>query len=181
MAATIYDIIQMTMVACGGTVTGKLAMQKLLYFQSQKIWEVGAEIDDHVHYYYGPFSCKVAGALLELSSFGLIHVSMTSWSNDGYVYRFSEGGEVCAKKAAEKYPATYDQISGIVERCRDVCGLRSDPMSCAAKSHYMMMEDDRAGYEADQISSVVGRFAWQVDPADARDGANLLRALELAR
>ncbi|MDA7959641.1 MAG: hypothetical protein MPJ08_02785 [Nitrosopumilus sp.] len=181
MAVTVYDIIQMTMLACGGTVTGKTTMQKLLYFQSEKIPEVGAEIDDHVHYYYGPFSCKVAGALLELSSFRLISIDMTSWSNDGYVYRFTKGGEECAKKAAEKYAGIHDKITGIAEKCRDHCGLRSDPMSCAAKSHYIMMENDRGIYEADQISSMAERFSWQVAPGDVKDGAKLLRALDLAR
>ena len=180
MAATIYDIIQMTMVACGGTVTGSTAMQKLLYFQSLKIPEVHAVINDHVHRYYGPFSRNVQGALLSLASFDLIRIELRSWGNDGYVYRFSEGGEGCARRAAEKYAATYDQICGIVQMCRDVCGLRGIAMSCAAKSHHIMVENDGRGYDADQMSSMV-ESAWRMDPSDARAGAKLLRALDLTR
>ena len=181
MAITVYDIIQMTLVACDGTVTGKTAMQKLLYFQSQLIPEVGKEIGDYVHYYYGPFSRTVEGALLSLASFDLIRVNLTSWNNNGYVYSFTDGGRKCAEKAAENYSTTYRKISEIVGKCKAHCKLRAMPLSCAAKSHYIMMKNNQKSYTTDEISSLAKKFDWNVGPDDVNNGANLLRALNLAK
>lgn len=82
---------------------------------------------------------------------------------------------------AKKHATTCDQILEIVEMCSDACRLRWIAMSCAAKSHHIMAAGDRDIYGADQISPMAERFGWKVSTEDMRDGANLLRALKLAR
>ncbi|MDA8010119.1 MAG: hypothetical protein MPK75_10480 [Alphaproteobacteria bacterium] len=183
MGLSIYDAIEMTLDACKGTITGKTAMQKLLYFQAQKIPEIRAEIPDYTNYYYGPFSRKLAAALLDLSSFVLIYINMSSWSNNGFVYTLSDDGKECADVSKNDYPDEYATISDIVEKCKAHCDLRADPLSYAAKSHFVIKEfgDINETYQPDDIIEMAKRFNWKMSRADVKTGMALLGDLDLDR
>ncbi|MDA7940904.1 MAG: hypothetical protein MPJ06_04440 [Nitrosopumilus sp.] len=180
MAATIYDAIEMTLHACGGTITGKLAMQKLLYFQAQRIPGLG--IRDYRALHYGPYSGGLAGALVDLSSFVLIYVDMASWSNNGFVYRLTEDGRECAEAAVSEHGVTYGVISEIVKECRSHCGLRSEPLYHAAMLHFAAARRGAAGRDCSpaEAARMAGGLGWDMTGSEAEDGMRLLRSLGLA-
>ena len=52
-----YDVIGLTIGAHAGSITGRTAIQKLIYFAKVKIPSIDVT---YTHHYYGPFSRNIA-------------------------------------------------------------------------------------------------------------------------
>lgn len=179
MEPRIPDVIALTLLANEGKVTGKIAMQKLIYFQTKKIPTI--KITEYVHYFYGPFSNKVAAALHDMSSFSLIHVDLISRHGNAYRYQLTSQGMDFAKNASKGYPDEYRAISDIVHQCKDHCDLQSTPLSYAAKFLYILEHSKSMSneYTTKDIEKIAKNLKWKITPDDAKKGIKLLQMLSL--
>ena len=175
-----YEVMALTLHSNGNSVNGRTAIQKLVYFISQKV--PGVKINSYRHYFYGPFSTDVASTLGEMSAFSYLNEIVHSGFHENYEYSLTTKGQEYAKNISEQHPDEFEQISDIVKVCKDFCGLRASTLSFAAKAHYVLANtasNHTDKYTADDVSRVATDFDWEISPDDAKDGITLLQRLDL--
>lgn len=119
-----------------------------------------------------------------MSAFSYLNEIVNSGFYESYTYKLTAKGEKYASNAGAQFPREYEAISKTVSTCKEFCGLRSTPLSYAAKSHYILAstEAGRAGqYTVDDVRRVGRDFDWNISPEDIETGVQLLEKLDLVR
>ena len=154
-------------------------MQKLGYFTS-----VSTELENvsYKDYFYGPFSKGVAIALEDLGEALLLYETVRSSPIESYTYTLTDDGRKILEDVKKNCVKECGIISQIVTACKDHCGLQAHPLSCAAKSHYILnRREDGADYTPDKIEEMAHDFGWNLCRDDIKRGVELLEVLGLSR
>lgn len=180
MGIDVFDTIALTLYANDNNkITGRTAIQKLIYFHTMTVENL--HISDYVHYFYGPFSHYVANALESMSEFSFIDRRVISSYYETYEYELTRKGIEYAKDAKRKYLDEFETISQIVQICKEYNGLTSTSLSYAAKAHYILAKsgNGHSGYSAKDVREIAKDFDWEISPDDAQNGLELLQKLDL--
>lgn len=177
-AMDVHDAIILTLLANGGRVYGRAAIQKLVYFQTQKIRNL--EAGRYKHHFYGPYCPEVAVALENMGDFDLLDEMPVRGRYESYSYSLTERGRRFAEKVKARHAAGYEAIARVVRRCRAHSGLEELRLSYAAKAHQMLSDGGARKPAAAEVLEAGRRFGWNVRRGDAEAGVALLRSLELA-
>lgn len=173
-----YDLVLAILDANGGTVAGRTVVQKLGYFTS-----VSTELEDvgYKDYFYGPFSKAVALALEDLDAALLLYETVRSSPIESYTYTLTDDGRKIVEEVKKRCAKECSLISQIVTRCRNYCGLQAHPLSCAAKSHYILnRRNGGADYAPAKIEEMAHDFGWNLVESDIKSGVGLLKVLNLS-
>lgn len=176
-----YEAVTLVMDANGGAINGRTAIQKLVYLCATRVGSI--DISSYKHYFYGPFSRKVASALIDMSAFSYINETF-SLQFGGYKYDFTERGKKLAESVSGRYENEREQIGHIVDTCKDFDrDLRPSLLSFAAKSHYILAnaEDKKGEYTKDDVRRVGREFDWDISREDVDAGVELLERLNLVK
>ena len=174
-----------------GGIMGRTAIQKLIYFASQK----GIVEGHFIPHYYGPYSEEVSRAIMSLLSLNFVKEALFSASDwpynfRRYTYSLTEEGVGLLKLIEAEYSSEYQELKTIVETSKDVAGLSILIMSCAAKVHYILKRRreamnskpvaKRRGEAAFQIQSEPQKLGWRLTTEQMEKAVELLQQLELA-
>ena len=174
-----YDTICLTLEANGGQIRGRTAIQKLIYFETQKIPELS--IEPHVAYFYGPFNRQVAQGLETLVHLDVLSETRLRKGNS-YEYTLLDKGIPVTKQLIEDNERIYKKIKNIIQTCREYCGLNPNPLSFAAKTHYMLTKQEcKKGMTKKEAVSMAKEFGWNITEDDVKFGTDLLHQLGLVK
>ena len=172
-----YDLVLAILESNGGTVEGRTTVQKLGYFTSICTKLDGVSYKD---YFYGPFSKDVAIALEDLNAAPLLYETVRSSPIESYTYALTDDGRKIVKDVKEECVEECGVIKRIVSACKDHCNLQAHPLSCAAKSHYILNNHENgSGYTPAEIETMAHDFGWNLSEAEIKHGVNLLETLGL--
>ena len=179
----IRDFVTLTMLASGGEIQGKTMLQKLVYF-------VGVLTDslDELGYrahFYGPYSDRVANAVGQLKSAGVVDQNVSEWGFDcsgfeikRYDYRLSSEGSSYAKRLAEKFGEESKNIEQAVMAYKKAGERDYMALSIAAKTYFMLGEHKGKACKSDLVK-LAKRFGWTVSEEQVENAADYLQKLEL--
>lgn len=176
----VHDAICMTIHCNDGIIEGRTAIQKLVYFETLKIPSLSSSI--YHHHFYGPFSRDVASSLEDLTAFSYLNEIVHSGFYDKYTYEMTSSGNDFVIKKRKEFPKEYENISKIVQTCKEFCDLKSAPLSYAAKSYYILTstKEGREGkYTIEDVKKVGENFDWNISQDDIEIGVSLLQKLYL--
>ena len=179
------DAILMTIDSAGGLISGRTAIQKLIYFES-RIVNISATYQP---YYYGPYSAEVAGATQSLVSLNFLNEeidykasrkfkSSEDWKK--YKYKISEDGRTVLTRIEEKYRDDFRSIDKIVDVCNRETGMDIIKLSCAAKVHYLTgnyTNVDKRPLSVEDIELIAGELGWQISDEDIINSLELIQTL----
>jgi hypothetical protein len=179
------DAVLLTIDAAGGSISGRTAIQKLIYFESC-VLEICATYQP---YYYGPYSAEVAGATQSLVSLNFLNEeidykesrkfkSHEDWKK--YKYKISEDGNTVLKKIKDKYTSENLVVNQIVELCNRETGMDILKLSCAAKVHYLrenFTNTDKSQRSVNDMETLAGELGWQITEEDIFDALGFIKTL----
>jgi len=178
----LLDTILITIKAAGGTISGRTAIQKLIYFESiSGIIEV-----KYRPHYYGPYSSEVQGTIQELIVLDFVKEEIETSTSTGfsvpddwkrYSYSISRDGEEIVKLLNTEDKGKYDMITGLVERCKTV-NFDVNILSCAAKVNYIMSKQGKT-LTREEIIQTSTSFGWKLSQSQINDAIELLKKLQL--
>lgn len=175
-----YDAIGLTIGAHSGSITGRTAIQKLIYFAKVKIPSIDVT---YTHHYYGPFSRNIAIGLENLTAFSYLEEKNTSATSfESYQYDLTTSGVEIFEKTKNEHELEYKIISDIVDTCEKNCHLKANPLSYAAKADYILREkgiEQQEGTTINDIKELAKEFGWKISEDEVLEGINLLRELKL--
>lgn len=180
------DAILMTIESAGGTVSGRTAIQKLVYFESCVV-DVNA---CYQPYYYGPYSAEIAGATQSLVSLNFLAEEIDykeskklpgseDWKT--YKYKISDDGKKVLEMIKKKHPAEYEDIKKVVTVCKQESELDIGRLSRAAKVHYLFRNvsgPDNSVLSTEEISSISEDYGWQLTEEDVEKAFTLIGSLQ---
>lgn len=176
----VYDTICLTIAANDDQIRGRTTIQKLIYFELIKIPEI--QVEPHIAYYYGPFNRQVAQGLETLVHLGVLDEKKMNDGNSAYQYSVTEKGQPVIKDLIKTYEKTYERIENIVETCYNFCQLNPNPLSFAAKVHYMLSKREcEKGMTNDEAIKMAKSFGWKITEKEVKSGAELLESLNLVK
>ena len=178
MTLSNLDTICLTLAANDNEIKGRTTIQKLIYFEMQKIDEI--DIAPHIPYYYGPFSSEVMAGLESLVYINVL--SEKRLSTTFYAYKVEEKGIPVIEKLKKENKKTYEKIEKIVQICKNCCSLKQNPLSIAAKVHYIVSGGKNKKTMTDnEVIKMSKDFGWDITEKDIESGVNLLEELGLVR
>ena len=75
-----------------------------------------------------------------------------------------------------------DKIEDIVNTCNEYCGLDPNPLSFAAKVHFMMNSPkSKKTMTNNELMKLGSSLGWKLSKSDIKDGAELLNQLNLVK
>ncbi len=180
MSLDALDTICLTLAANNNEIEGRTVIQKLIYFEMQKIKEIN--IMPHLAYYYGPFNSEVADGLGMLVYLGIITERIVPETYPTWAYRVEgDKGKSVIEKLKRDKQNTYKKIKDVVQICKDCCSLKQNPLSIAAKIHYIFLDVETKNMLYKDISDATENFGWEITDDEVDSGAQLLEQLDLAR
>lgn len=179
---TVQDAALVALDAAEGTIEGRTAMQKIMYFVS-----VALDRDfGHRAHYYGPFSRTVEGALT-LSALGEDVIErvelLPEWSSGRdlrkYTYELTPDGEKVAEAAAKEHPEEAATVRETVEAVRSVVpDLDQYTLSMAAKVDYIVYQQtDRERIPLSEIPKLANQLGWRISEPQVEKSVELLTKL----
>ena len=82
----------------------------------------------------------------------------------------------------KKLEKTFIKIEDIVNTCEKYCGLDPNPLSFAAKVHFMMnSQKSEKTLTQNELIKLGNSLGWNLSKSDIRDGAELLNQLNLVK
>ncbi|WP_424358369.1 hypothetical protein [Methanocella sp. MCL-LM] len=177
------DAILMTIDSTGGEISGRTAIQKLIYFESL-VLDINA---CYQPYYYGPYSGEVAGGTQSLVSLNFVKEeidykesrkfnSSEDWKK--YSYKLSDDGKTVLQSIKEKNESNYDLIKKVVEICKRETRMDIHKLSCAAKVHYLTNNCTPAPGSLEKIQQYAECHGWQLSDDDIIEASDLIAALK---
>ncbi len=164
------------------TMRGRTVVQKCAYFLSHL---TDQELGFRPHY-YGPFSALVERHIGDLCGLGFLEERVTRVAGGPgsvgtrlrYDYIITEDGATVAK-------SLYDDsievcaVQEAAQRIKSAGGhLRADPLSVAAKTHFVL-SSDKGPMTACDIVEHARKLSWNVDEDDVSAAAEFLEKLDL--
>lgn len=171
-----FDIIGLTLAANDKEIEGRTTLQKLIYFETVKISEINLA-EPYVAYFYGPFNRGVAKSLERMVLYGILDEHRNGVNRGSYVYKVNPKGTKIIERLKNEFEQPFKEIKDLVDICKEYCNLEPNPLSFAAKVHYMLDTQKTALHE-DKLVEMGKSFGWKISKADIRDGAELLERLE---
>lgn len=180
----ISDAILVAIKAAGGTISGRTAIQKLVYFAVYfKLVE-----SKYKPHYYGPYSTEVSTILQELTYLNFINEEVETRETTGftvsedwkrYFYTISKDGDEIIKHLKNENKSEYKQISDLVKICKETANLDGNTLSWAAKVHYILLKQDKS-MTPKEVTTSAQSFGWDLSKNQIKDGEKLLIKLHLA-
>ena len=178
---TAHNAIILTMFAVDNHYVGRIALQKLVYFETVKI-------PSNIHYrphYYGPFSKDVAVALENLVTIDCLDEEVTIIDTyESYRYRMKPEWKKIIQEDKKTECQQYEIIQDIVKKCTSFCGLQANILSYAAKAFYILTstkQNEIQEVTIDEIRQIGNDFKWELSSDDTERGLELLSQINLVR
>ena len=179
-----YDVINLTLGAHAGSITGRDAIQKLIYFVTTQIPAVPVK---YVPHYFGPSSSDVAAGLAELVAFSFVEErgalrSSSSSSSERFRYELTPDGWKIFERAKDDYKAQYVAISNVVSTCDAYCKLKTSSLCFAAKLHYTIIRQTHkkeTTLTLNKVQDLAADFGWKINDRTITQGISILESLDL--
>lgn len=177
----IFDAILATIKAAGGSITGRTAIQKLMYFENvSKIVDI-----KYRPHYYGPYSAEVAGAIQELIDLDFLKEEIETAETTGfpipddwkrYRYTLTSDGYKVVEHINQESGAETKKISNLVRTCQKTVNLDANMLSCAAKVYYILSSKSKS-MAVDEVQKTAESFGWNLSQHQITGAVNLLKQL----
>jgi uncharacterized protein YwgA len=177
----IFDAILATIRAAGGSITGRTAIQKLMYFENvSKVVDI-----KYRPHYYGPYSAQVAGAIQELIDLDFLKEEMDTAKTTGfpvpddwkrYRYTLTSDGKKVVELLDQENEEEINKISNLVRTCQETVNLDANMLSYSAKVYYIISSQSKA-MTVNEIQKTAGSFGWNLSQNDINDAVDLLKQL----
>ena len=177
-----FDTIGLTLAANNREISGRTTLQKLIYFETIKIQEINFP-EPYFAYFYGPFNIGVAKSLERMVFYGLLEENRTKTNRGTYVYKVTSKGTKIIDDLENEFKNIFDKIVKLVDICNEYCGLNPNPLSFAAKVHYMLESEKtiKKSLSEDKLIDIGKSFGWKITQSDIKNGSQLLEKLELVK
>ena len=181
-----YDVINLTLGTHAGSITGRDAIQKLIYFTTTQIPAIPVK---YVSHYFGPSSGDVAAGLAELVAFSFVEErdalrsSFSSSSYERFRYELTPDGWKIFERTKDDYKAQYVTISNIVSTCDAYCKLKTSSLCFAAKLHYTLVQQTHkkeTTLTLNKVQDLAADFGWEINDRTITQGISILESLDLA-
>ena len=180
------DFVHLTLLALGGSISGKTNLQKKVYF----LGILTGEIDKlgYRPHYYGPYSEGVATAVEDLKTVGLVDQNVTSafgvdemgFERRRYDYTLTLDGRRLAESRKADFPRFWEKLEKAVTALKTSGEKDYIKLSIAAKTYFMINKDANDTTE-DELARLAPRFGWRVTEGEIREAAEYLSKLKLIR
>ncbi len=178
----LLEAIILTIKAADGHVSGRTAIQKLVYFETVE----NITASEYRPHYYGPYSAEVAGAIQTLVALKFLKEEEISYVNKDrrwsvFRYELSDEGDKAAELLSQNNIKQYKQIEEIVKTSKRVVDLDPNALSLAAKAYFVLFKGKQA-MTCDEIKKSAEDFGWKI-PGDANidSAVDLLNELGLCK
>lgn len=177
----IFDAILATIRAAGGSITGRTAIQKLMYFENvSKVVDI-----KYRPHYYGPYSAEVAGAIQELIDLDFLKEEIETAKTTGfpvpddwkrYRYTLTSDGTKVVELLDRENEEEINKISNLVRTCQETVNLDANMLSYSAKVYYIISSQSKP-MTVHEIQKTAGSFGWNLSQNDINDAVDLLKQL----
>jgi uncharacterized protein len=176
------EAILLALHAADGTVEGRTAMQKIMYFVA-----VALDTDfGHRAHYYGPYSRVVEYALAQSAFADEVTETMEripSYSSGPdlrkYTYELTAQGERAVEAISNDHPAEAERIKQTVDAVHDaVPDLDQNTLSMAAKIHFIVTQEDEPT-PLIEIPTLARQLGWRISDPQVDRSVELLQRLGL--
>lgn len=178
------DFVQLTLLALGGSISGKTNLQKKVYF----LGILTGQLDKlgYRPHYYGPYSETVATAVEDLKTVGALDQNVTSafgvdemgFERRRYDYSLTLDGRRLAEAKKAKFCDVWDSLKIAVTKLRAAGDRDYMKLSIAAKTHFMLRKHE-APLADDELAQLAPRFGWRVTADEVKEAAAYLAKLNL--
>jgi uncharacterized protein YwgA len=179
---TTRQAVLLAISAAGGTVEGRTAMQKIMYF-------VALALDEdfgHRAHYYGPYSREVEYALTQAMLAEDIDERVERFPNFGsgpdirkYTYELTDQGRDQVRNIRDADSATADAVDETVRSIHSaVPDLEQQTLSMGAKIHFIISEQSEPTPLA-KIPALAKGLGWRISDQQVEKSVELLRELDL--
>lgn len=178
------DFVHISLLALGGEVHGKTALQKKIYFLgvlTNTLEELG-----YRPHFYGPYSDEVAQAMQELKTIGYVEQDVRStgmadaagFERCRYDYRLTEAGKRVAEAKAAASGGLWAKLQDIADRLKSAGSVDYMKLSIAAKTYFLLGQSQAKPSDND-LAQLASKFGWQVKPAEIQEAGRYLEKLKL--
>lgn len=177
------EAVLLALDAAGGTVDGRTAMQKIMYFVS-----VALDSDlGHRAHYYGPYSRAVEYALTQTALAEEVTETMEripSYTSGPdirkYTYELTPAGKEEVNAAKTKNGAYAALIKTTVDSVHEaVPDLDQNTLSMAAKIHFIVNQQVVQPTKLIDIPALAKQLGWRISDTQVEQSVALLRGLNL--
>lgn len=177
----VFDTLGLTLASNDDKIVGRTTIQKLIYFETVKIPEIKLN-QPYFAYFYGPFNKNVAKSLEQMVILDIFEEHRTYDNHGSYIYKVSAKGNPLINKLVKKSGKIFDKIENIVHTCNEYCKLDPNPLSFAAKVHFMMSSPKSKKTMTNSELMKLGKsLGWKLSRSDIKDGSELLNQLNLVK
>lgn len=177
----IFDAILATIGAAGGSITGRTAIQKLMYFENvSKVVDI-----KYRPHYYGPYSAEVAGVIQELIDLDFLKEEIETAKTTGfpvpddwkrYRYTLTSDGKKVVELLDLENEEEINKISNLVKTCQETVNLDANMLSCSAKVYYIISSQSNP-MTVNEIQKTAGSFGWNLSQNQINGAVDLLKQL----
>lgn len=178
------DFVHISLLALGGEVLGKTALQKKIFF----LGVLTGTLDElgYRPHFYGPYSDDVAQAVQELKTIGYVEqeVRFTGTADSAgfercrYDYRLTKAGKRVAQFKATENGNLGPQLQSLATRLKSAGNLDYMKLSVAAKTYFLFGQPG-ARPSKEELAQLASKFGWHVKPEEVQDAAQYLQKLGL--
>ncbi len=173
-----YQTVELILDSNSGEVRGRTAIQKLVYLSKVIIPELN--IPPYKPHYYGPYSPGLSLALEKMVSYSFLdEIRIPGSMYDAYTYKLTTDGQEIANEIKQSNQQEYEKINELVKVCKKFSGLKSTPLSYAAKAFYMVHSQPGKKLTYDDAVNYAKNLGWQISEREVEQGAQLLEKLKL--
>lgn len=176
----VYETVEAILDSNNGEIVGRTAIHKLVYLSEKTI--DGLTLPLYKPHYYGPYSPDLSLALEKMVTYSFIdEIKIPGRMHEGYKYRLTSDGQDMADHVKTTYPNEYQKINSLVSTCKQSCGLKTAPLSYAAKVYFMLENnsDKEKQMDYDVAIKTAEKLGWELTPDDIDQGVELLEQLKL--
>ncbi len=175
------DFLLLAHGAFEGRITGRTALQKIVYFSSV-IMKKDLGFKPH---YYGPYSPEVAEANSELKELNYILETSTvyGFNRQGfemtkYDYALSEDGLKLLERKKKQYGSEWEKISMIADRIQSAGNMHYMELAMAAKA-FIILEREGGKTNKETIKAKAKQLGWSIDDRSLDNALTFLEKIEL--
>ncbi len=178
------DFVKLTLLALGGSISGKTNLQKKVYF----LGILTGQLDKlgYRPHYYGPYSESVATAVEELKTVGALDQNVTSafgvdemgFEHRRYDYSLTADGRRLAEGRKAAFREVWDKLEYAVAVLRAAGERDYMKLSIAAKTYFMLGKHE-AALTDEELARLSPRFGWRVTAEEVKEAAAYLAKLGL--
>lgn len=159
------DFVLLTHCAFNEGISGRTAIQKIVYFLSVIMNE---DLGFNPHY-YGPYSSKVAEANSELKELNYIKETTTVYGFDRqgfemtkYNYSLTEDGIKLLERKKRQYSEKWATIQGIANKMSSSGDMNYMELAMAAKAH-IILHREGGSTDKETIKVKAKQLGWSID------------------